>query len=167
MSVKKTIAIVGATESKATEIVNQFAKCDFRLLLISNDVTSLSLLSENIMSTNPQAEIDFLECVKDGCWEADVIILATSCDEEKYVAELMKEVATQKIVVSISDERNSHDELQQILAHSKLVKVSFTSHPKEILVSGFNEEADKEISEIFKKAGYVVKQGNLFNQANR
>ena len=167
MSVKKTIAIVGATESKASDIVYQFAKSDFRLLLISNDVTSLSLLSENIMSTNPQAEIDFVECVKDGCWEADVIILATSFDEEKYVAELMKEVATQKIVVSISDERNSHDALQQILPHSKLVKVSFTFHSNAILVSGFDEEANSEISEIFEKAGYVVKKGNLFNQADR
>lgn len=167
MSVKKTIAIVGATESKITDIVYQFAKSDFRLLLISKDVTSLSLLSESIVATNPHAEIDSLECVKEGCWEADVIILAIPCDEEKYVAELMKEVATQKIVVSISDERNSHDELQHILPHSKLVKVSITSHSKDILVSGFDEEANNEISEIFEKAGYVVKQENLFNQANR
>lgn len=167
MSVKKTIAIVGATESKITDIVYQFAKSDFRLLLISKDVTSLSLLSESIVATNPHAEIDSLECVKEGCWEADVIILAIPCYEEKYVAELMKEVATQKIVVSISDDRNSHDELQQILPHSKLVKVSITSHSKAILVSGFDEEANNEISEIFEKAGYVVKQENLFNKANR
>lgn len=162
MPIKKTIAIVGATESKATEIVYQFAKSNFRLLLISKDLTSLSLLSDNIAATNPNAEIDFLECVKDGCWEADVIILAIPWDEEKYVAELMKEVATQKIVVSISDERNAHDELQQILPYSKLVKVSLSSHSKEIMVSGFNEEAKKEISEIFENAGYVAKKINHF-----
>lgn len=158
MSVKKTIAVVGATENKGTEIANYLADSNYRLLLISNDAERLSYLSENISLTSPNAEIDTLECIKDGCWEADVIVLAVACNEEKRVAELMKEVATQKIVVSISDERNTDEELQRILPYSRLVKVSFAPHSKEMTISGNDEAANAEIIEIFNNAGYMVNQ---------
>lgn len=151
---KKTIAIVGATENKGSEIAFRLAGGGYRLLLISNSAEKLSHLSDTITTRNPDAEIDILECVKDGCWEADVIILAVKCSEEKLVAELMKEVATQKIVVSISDEKNLQEELQQVLPYSRLVKVSFTPDAKEIMINGYDEEATEEISEIFNLAGY-------------
>jgi len=163
---KKTIAIVGATESKGVEIANQFAGGDYRLLLISNDVAGLSRLSESIIVGNPGSEIDTIECVKDGCWEADVIILAVSYSEEKLVAELMREVATQKIVVSISGERNPDEELQLVLPYSSLVKVSFASHSKEIVISGNDKEADEEIAEIFSQAGYHTTIENHSLQSN-
>ena len=44
--------------------------------------------------------------------------------KKKIVAEMMKEVATQKIVVSISDDGNTNGTLQQLLPYSRLVKVS-------------------------------------------
>lgn len=151
---KKTIAIVGATESKGVEIANQLAGADYGLLLISSDVAGLSHLSKSVIADNPGSEVETFDCVKDGCWEADVIILAVSCSEEKFVAELMREVATQKIVVSISDEKNLDKELQLVLPYSRLVKVFFASHPKEIVISGNDEDADQEIAEIFSQAGY-------------
>ncbi len=151
MSVKKTIAIVGATENKGIEFANKLADGDYRLLLISNDSEKLSRLSESIAA---KAEVDTLECVKDGCWEADVVILTVACSEEKMVAQVIKEVATQKIVVIVSEERNLPEELQHILPYSKLVKVSFSSYLNEIIISGNNEEANEEVSEIFNQAGY-------------
>jgi predicted dinucleotide-binding enzyme len=158
MSVKKTIAIIGATEYKGTAIANHLAKSNYRLLLISNDMEKLSYLSESIFLTSPNAEIDILECVKDGCWEADVIILAIACNEEKSIAEIMKEVATQKIVVSISDERNTNEELQRLLPYSKIVKASLTSASNEVSIKGNDEEANAEIADIFKDAGYKVEE---------
>ncbi len=156
MAVKKTIAIVGATEKNGTEMANQFAFTDYRLLLISNDINQLTHLSNNISEKKPKAEIDSIECVKDGCWEADIIILAVPFHEQEKVAEMMKEVATQKIVVTISNEKSEKIDLQHLLPHSRLVKVLniLKAKAKEIFIAGNDEEANKEILTIFKKAGY-------------
>ena len=154
MSVKKTIAIVGATENPGKEIANQFAFSGYRLLLVSNDINKLKQLTADIAVRKPKAEIDSIECVKDGCWEADIIILAVSYDKIKEVARLMKEVATQKIVVTILGEEGIETELKKILPHSKLVKVSGILQSKEIMVGGEDNTVNEEISLIFNEAGY-------------
>ncbi|HJY21890.1 MAG TPA: hypothetical protein VJ279_03335, partial [Hanamia sp.] len=87
-------------------------------------------------------------------WEADIIILAIPFHEEEMVAEMMKEVATQKIVVSLSDDENTNGTLQQLLPYSRLVKVSGSINSKNIFISGDDEEANEEVSTIFKQAGY-------------
>src|SRR5665213_3259438 len=96
MSVKKSIAIVGATEKIGEEIAMQFMNSNCSLLLISNNTDKLDDLAKRINDKKPKAEINFIQCVKDGCWEADIIILTVLFDEEKKIAEMMKEVATQK-----------------------------------------------------------------------
>ena len=165
MSVKKTIAIVGATEKKGTGIASRLASANYRLLLVSHDMNRLEEVTAKILHAQPVAEIDALECVKDGCWEADVILFAIACNEEKQVADLMKEVATQKIVVSISDERNTTEELQKLLPYSKIVKVSIDSSSNEVTITGNDDEADAEIEAIFKNAGYAVKRPYHFSES--
>lgn len=154
MSVKKTIAIVGATEKTGREIAMGFMQADYRLLLVSNNKDQLDYLSTSINDKKPKAEIDSIDCVKDGCWEADIIILTLPFYEEKKAAEMIKEVATQKIVVSISDDENINETLQQLLPYSRLVNVSGISNSKKIFISGDDEEANEEVSTIFKRAGY-------------
>ncbi|HEV2830980.1 MAG TPA: NAD(P)-binding domain-containing protein [Hanamia sp.] len=154
MSVKKTIAIVGATEETGREISRHFMQADYRLLLVSNNKDQLDYLSKSINDKKPKAEIDSIDCVKDGCWEADIIILTVPFHEEKKVAEMMKEVATQKIVVTISDDENNNGTLQQLLPYSRLVKVSGILNSKKIFISGDDEEANEEVSSIFNQAGY-------------
>lgn len=154
MAIKKTIAIVGATEKTGTALLNQFVQTDYRLLLVSKDIDKLNQLAQNIRAKNSKAEIDSVECVKDGCWEADIIILAVVPQQEREVAEIMKEVATQKIVVSISDERNANKDLQKILPYSKLVSVGNILQSKEIFISGIDHAVNEEISTIFNHAGY-------------
>lgn len=154
MSVKKTIAIVGATEKEGTEIANQFARTDYRLLLVSNDMNQLTQLLKNITAKKPTAEIDTIVCIKDGCWEADIIILAIAPSEKNKVAELMKEVATQKIVVTISDVKNVNNDLQKILPYSKMVNISIGFQSKEIFIIGEDNEANEEVLTAFNHAGY-------------
>lgn len=156
MAVKKTIAIVGATEKAGIEIANEFASEDYRLLLVSDNMEKLSDVTEKLSQKKPAAEIESIECVKDGCWEADIIVLAVAANEEKMVAEMMKEVATQKIVVSLSDCDIQNEQLQKILPYSKLVNVSYIANSKEISIAGNNAPANKEISDIFLKAGYYL-----------
>jgi len=155
MAVKKTIAIVGATEEVGAEIAKKFSFMPYRLLLVSNNEEQLSQLFENISKQNPTAEIDTIECVKEGCWEADIIILAVPGCEEKYAAEMMKEVATQKIVVVLSNAG-----VEQILPYSKIVMVSNISASNEIIISGNDKAVNEEISKIFNQAGYQVNTKN-------
>ena len=156
MPVKKSIAIVGATEKTGEEISTQFIFSDYSLLLISDDKDRLDFLERKIADKKPKAEINFIECVKEGCWEADIIILAVSNAEEKIVAEMMKEVATQKIVVDVSNKENACGELQEILPYSKLVWISGNFPSKDIIIKGDDETANEEIKEIFNQVGYHV-----------
>lgn len=154
MAQKKSIAIIGATEKNGKDLAIQLSQCPFDLLLISNNIEALDHLSEKIKASPSKAEINFIECVKDGCWEADIIILAVPHNDEKMMAEMMREVATQKIIVDFSNEENAGNELCSILPYSKLVKVSGDFASKEILINGDDNTANKEISEIFIQAGY-------------
>jgi predicted dinucleotide-binding enzyme len=163
MALKKTIAIVGATDKKGTEIANDFAFMDYRLLLVSDNMNKISVLSKSLFEKGSTAEIDTVECVKDGCWEADIIILAVDAEQKKMVAEMMKEVATQKIVVVVSESDNEHQEIQQVLPHSKLVSATIIENSKEIILSGNDEWANKEISNIFLKAGYRLIKNSPVN----
>jgi len=155
MAVKKTIAIVGATEKAGVEIVNRFSGMPYRLLLVSNYAEQLSQLAIDISQKNPAAEIDTIECVKDGCWEADIIILAVPQCEEKQAAEMMKDVATQKIVVAVSN-----TEVENVLPYCKVVKISLAAK-NEIILSGNNLAANEEIAKIFNQAGYHVGNADL------
>ena len=164
MAQKKSIAIIGATEKNGQEIATQLSQGAYDLLLISNDKEALYHLSEKMKARPSKAEIYFIECVKDGCWEADIIILAVPHNEEKIVAKLMKEVATQKIIVDFSNEENAGNELSSILPYSKLVRISGNFSAKEIVIRADDEAVNKEISEIFIQAGYHVSVAKKSNQ---
>jgi predicted dinucleotide-binding enzyme len=156
MAIKKTIAIVGATEKNGVEITHQFAQHDYRLLLISNDSTKLDLLTKALSEGNFKAEIESIACVKDGCWEADIIILAVPLCEEKEAAERMKEVATQKTVVLVSENTDELESLQHILPYSKLIRVSGDFQSKEITDEVQDGDADAEILNILQDAGFKI-----------
>ena len=156
MVTKKRIAIVGATEPAGRAIVNQFASMPYRLLLISHQPGKLNELAEKITNQYPVAEIESLECVKDGCWEADIIIIAVEAAEEKRVAELMKEVATQKIVVVVTQNENECKEMEKTLPYSKVVKAYINAETNGIFLSGKSKTVNEEISNIFIQAGYSL-----------
>ncbi|HSN08947.1 MAG TPA: hypothetical protein VLS85_07905, partial [Hanamia sp.] len=145
-------------------IVNQFAFMPYRFLLVSNNPNELYQFTKKITNEYPDAEIESLECVKDGCWEADIIIIAVEAAEEKRVAELMKEVATQKIVVVISQNENDCKELDKVLPYSKIVKAFVNFETNEIFLTGKNETVNQEISNIFIQAGY---QSAVLNELHK
>ena len=158
MAVKKTIAIVGAAEKTGTEIARKLATGNYRLLLLSNNITQLNGLSELIKTTTPDTEIEMIDCVKDGCWEADIIILAIEHREQKDIAERIKEVATQKIVACVTDENDTNfigREMQQLLPYSKVVEVFTEQGSIDMLVTGEDAEAVEDIATMFGKAGYL------------
>lgn len=177
MAQKKTIAIVGATEKRGLAVINYLAKGNYRLLLMSEDSEKLAQLKNDL--TNAVAEIETLNCVKDACWEADIIIVATPYEQEREVAEKIKEVATGKIVVSVSNpidstyerlfpspSNSAAEELQRLLPYSKVVKTfntslveNFTSpvikrETADTFIAGNNGDAINTIAEIIKSVGF-------------
>lgn len=145
MKAKETIAIIGATGKMGSSIAKDLSKDIYRLILMSKDVTKLSVLKDNLSTPDTKALIDIHDCAREGSWEADVIIMATPYEEEREIAEKIRDVATGKIVISVSGRpyawvttpnSSRAEELQELLPYSKIVKVFNTS-----FCSGFHAPA--------------------------
>ena len=64
--VKKTVAIIGTTEKSGAAIANKFAVGNHRLLLIANEINQLSQIARNIKRNNLNAEVEMVDCAKEG-----------------------------------------------------------------------------------------------------
>ena len=137
---KKTIAIIGAEAEKGAAIADKLSEDSYRLLLVQNEINHKSQIVKNIKQKNLHAEVEIVDCAKEGCWEADIIILAIPFRELKEIAEKINEVVTQKIVVIISDEKesslsfNQAQELQQLLPYSKIVTALYNPRSPESFI---------------------------------
>lgn len=149
MAVKNTIAIIASTKEKAKAIVQKIANKKCRVLLVSKHENEYLELHTQIQSQYPALEVDTIDCMKDGCWEADVIIMNLNEDEEKEVSEMIREVATQKLVISFSDSEKGYSEenLQKLLSHSRIVKVSSSGKME---ITGNDEGAIHAASALLK-----------------
>ncbi len=158
----KTVAIVGTTGKMRGVLANEFVKAGYRLLLVAVSPTQFNRMSKYIKEITPDAVIEHVECEKEGCWEADLIILAVSRNAIQEVVEKVREVATQKVVLCISDDKSNNyfpfseaQELQQALPFSKVVTAFNNIQSPEILVAGDDQDAVQELSEMIAKAGYL------------
>jgi hypothetical protein len=135
MAARKTIAIIGASGDMGSAIAKSLINSDYRLLLMSREKSKLAKLATYLKRKTSTAEVDIIDCEKEACWEADIILLAVPYSVEEEVAKKIREVATQKVVISISNPLNenydhiitaqgtsSAEELQNVLPHSKVVK---------------------------------------------
>lgn len=180
MATTKTIAIVGATGKMGSAIAKSLAGANgYRLLLMAGDNEKLAEVKRNIEAIKPAAEVDVITCAKDASWEADIIILATPYGAEGELAEKVREVATGKIVVSISNPLNSTfddlivpaatsaaEELQRLLPDSHVVKAFNTTfaadferpviHGERVdtFIAGNNSDAVEVVSNLVAQAGF-------------
>jgi NADPH-dependent F420 reductase len=152
MATKKTIAIIGASGDMGSAIAKALVYSDYRLLLVSRDKSKVVKLSAWLKRKTSTAEVEIVECEKEACWEADIILLAVPYKTEKGVAENIREVATQKVVIDVSNPLNetydhlitargtsAAEELQKALPNSKVVK-AFNM----IFASDLTQLAEKE-----------------------
>ncbi|MCE7070542.1 NAD(P)-binding domain-containing protein [Dyadobacter sp. CY327] len=160
MNTKQTIAIIGATGNVGTFISKSLSKGNYRLLLLGNQPDKLEALYEEIRNASPEADIEIYGCPTEASWEADIIILAVPYGSQQEIAEKIREVANQKMVISIANPLNepydslvtvsgtsAAEELQKLLPNSKVVKAFNIVFPaafaKPILVG---KKADSFIS---------------------
>ena len=135
--------------------------------MLSTDLGELSQLANRLREQKPKAEIEAVECLKDGCWEADIIIFTVPSSEERIAAAMMKEVATQKIVVTLSARKNDHATLKKILPNSRLVNVWGGLRSKELFIAGNDDrEANEEVTGILQQAGFHITPATFKNKKN-
>jgi NADPH-dependent F420 reductase len=179
MSTKKTVAIIGASGNMGSAIAKSLSKGNYRLLLFANKKDKTQKLSNAIKKANPSADVDCVACPFDASWEADIIIPAVPYKIEKEVAEKIREVATQKIVISISNPLNERydglttpsdssaaEELQNYLPDSKVVKAFNTvfagdfsqtvinGNQVDSFIAGNDEDALQTVSELVSTTGF-------------
>ena len=179
MNTKQTIAIIGATGNMGSAIAKSLAKGNYRLLLKSGKQEALDALVKDIKKDHPHADAETNACPKDASWEADIIILAIPYAAEKEVAEKIKEVANQKVVISIANPMNetydglvtapdtsAAEELQKLLPHSKVVKAFNTTFAADFsqpvidgkqvdaFVAGNDADAVQTVTELVSTAGF-------------
>jgi 8-hydroxy-5-deazaflavin:NADPH oxidoreductase len=179
MKIKQTIAIIGATGNMGSAISNSLAKGNYRLLLKAGKQEELNKLVKEIKDKNPSADVEAIPCPTEACWEADIIILAVPFEAEKELAETIKEVANQKIVISIANPLNqtynglvttpdtsAAEELQKSLPNSKVIKAFNTTFAADFstpvidgkqvdaFIAGNDEDALETVKELVSTAGF-------------
>jgi len=179
MQTKQTITIIGATGNMGSSLSKSLSKGNYRLLLHGKDLAKLQSLEQDIRKLNPSADIEAIDCSYNGCWEADIIISAIPYQAEKEFAERIRQVATQKIVISITNPLNetydglitgsdtsAADELQSLLPNSKIVKAFNTTFARDFLqpviegnqvdcfIAGNDKEAVETVTELVTTVGF-------------
>lgn len=175
---KTTIAIIGAGGNMGKGIATALAsKSNYRLLLCDNDLVTTEALAKDLKRTNPNADVEAIDCSANASWEADIVIPAIPYSAQKSVAEKIKPFVNQKIVVSLVNPMNetmtalatdssAAEELQLLLPNAKVVKAFNTtfagtfyepvvdSVPVDVFVAGDDEQSVKAVSKLAKTIGY-------------
>ena len=179
MQTKQTIAIIGASGSMGAAISRNLSKGNYRLLLCANDQDKVHDLVGDIKKGNPAADVESIDCSAEASWQADIIIAAVPYSAEKEVAEKIRTVANQKIVISIANPLNetydglltapgtsAAEELQQLLPNAKVVKAFNTTFAADFstpvidgkqvdaFIAGDDEDAVQTVAELVNTAGF-------------
>ena len=168
-------------------ISKALSKGNDRLLLFSKEEEQLNVLGNDIRKQYPAADFETIQCAYEASWEADIIILAVPYEAEAEIAEKIKQVASQKIVISISNPLNATydglvtaagtsaaEELQKLLPDSKVIKAFNTTYAADFMqpvidgkqvdafVAGNHEAATQTVLELVRTAGFnPVNAGKL------
>lgn len=186
MQTKQAVVVIGASGEMGSAIARSISKGNYRILLHSLDQSEIQLLIHDIKSNNPLADVEAVDNSFEASWEADIIIAAVPYKAEKQVAENIRRVANQKIVISISNPLNetfdglatqntsAAEELQTLLPNAKVIKAFNTTfagdfyqpviHGQQVdcFIAGNDKEALQVVYDLVKTTGFnPVIAGNL------
>ncbi|WP_372637404.1 NADPH-dependent F420 reductase [Fodinibius sp.] len=176
---KQTIAVIGAGGNMGFAIAKSIAGDNYRLLLFDRAPEKPGSLTEKIKQAHPGADVESMDCAHDCSWEADIIILAVPHGAEKEIAGKIRDVATQKVVISIANpvdedfsklttepDSSAAEELQEWLPHSRVVKAFNTTFAADFeqpvidgkqadaFIAGDDEEALQAVTALVETAGF-------------
>ena len=102
MKVKETIAFIGKADETSTGLIERLAERQYPVILVDSGNSGFGEVSLGILDHDPTADVAVVECAREGCWEADVIILTEGFIPDPEMLERVRTVATQKTVISLS-----------------------------------------------------------------
>ncbi|MVM38570.1 NADP oxidoreductase [Spirosoma sp. HMF3257] len=159
---KLIIAIIGLGNS-GTGLATRLVNSPYRLLLFDQDFSKAQALTDQLLSTTLSGDVEAVDCQVNASWEADIIVLAVSESSKKQLCDRIREVATCKIIISLSTSTNdvhtdylntyTNQEWQPWLPTSKVVNVLNTIGLSNAFLIGTNLEALTTVSEVMQAAG--------------
>jgi 8-hydroxy-5-deazaflavin:NADPH oxidoreductase len=119
---KHTIAVIGTGDKRSMDVLKLLVKGNCRLLVYSNDQQNAGLLLHELKKVNPGLDAEIIECKIDASWESDIILFALPAHEIIEAASQIKQVACQKVVLSLYS--RTSEMLRSLLPNSRIVTVS-------------------------------------------
>ena len=178
MNTKQVIAVIGASGKMGSALAKTLSKGNYRILLHSSQTNKVECLLHEIKNNNSSADIDIVDDYVEIGWEADAVILAVPYAAENVVAENMKSVVNQKIIISVSNPLNGHydglltknisaaEELQQQLPNANVIKAFNTVfvddfyqpvvHDQQLdcFIAGNDEDSLELVYDLVKTTGF-------------
>lgn len=167
MNTKQVVAVIGASGKMGSALAKTLSKGNYRILLHSSKTNEVESLLHEIKRNNPTADIEIVDDYVEIGWEADAVILAVPFAAEKVVAENIKSVANQKVIVSISNPLNDQiisaaEEVQKQLPNAKVIKAFntvlandfYNDQRLECFIAGNDEDALELVYDLVKTAGF-------------
>jgi 8-hydroxy-5-deazaflavin:NADPH oxidoreductase len=179
MNTKQVVAVIGASGSMGSAFARSLSKGNYRILLCSSKTNAIQSLLNEIKNSRFSADVEVVDDDIEACWEADVVILAVPYAAEKRIAETIRSVVNQKVVISISNPLNDNcdglltqpgisaaQELQRQLPNAKVVKAFNTVFASDFdqpviqdqrldcFIAGNDEDALEIVYELVKAAGF-------------
>ena len=160
MITPQTIVIIGAGQ-RGRGIAEGLSRGHDRVLLCDHDFNNALTIAQSLRDSHPGFEVEAIPCFFDASWEADIIIVDLACTQQQELAEKIKTVANQKVVVTTSNA----DHLAALLPQSRVVQAfdgtnehSFRSveagEKINCLVIGQHEEALRTVADLVKTMGF-------------
>lgn len=160
MKVKETIAFIGEADEICGELIQKLAASNYPLVLVSKGRGHFEDLSTKILNDIRGADVEAISCEREGCWEADIVVFNRLRAGDLQLAEKIREVTNQKILVCLL---NTEDQLstskedvktfREMLPNAQWVEVVFDSVSGRMYITGVNE-ASTIVTHIFCQAGY-------------
>jgi 8-hydroxy-5-deazaflavin:NADPH oxidoreductase len=136
MKTKQVIAVIGASGKTGAAIAKVVSRGNHRVLLHSPNRTKVQSVLTGIVHTHPDADVEIVDDLTEICWEADIVILAVPYGAEKQLADSIRSMVNQKVIIAVSVPLNEHDHalflsgrfsaaeaLQEQLPNARVVKL--------------------------------------------
>lgn len=166
MAVEQTIAVVGPEAGAFPVVVHNLTRLKgLRLLFIPGNSEELTTLIREFGETGDGAGIEVLDCAKNGCWEADVILFIEPYNYESSLMERIRQVSVQKTVAAVFDVDHAStvsaktEILEKTLPHSFVVRVITDPRSRRASVDGNNSNAVKTLMDLLEKANFSLTNG--------
>jgi len=130
----KSIAVFGINRTYGSVLAVKLAAQPFRILVLSEEFDDCP----SLFLDYPDADIQVLNCPAQTGWEADIIVINASAQNQLKLVGSIREFVTKKIVLNISEiggedilndeygsDQDALDETKQLLKQAGFVNASF------------------------------------------